>query len=159
MDLIKFIRTLFQNLSYVENKIQTGLKFGQGELNEILKTAKDENVKYLQRLSQINRLSAFDVSFLLSSTSLDEGKIDVIKRAAQMYDEEEFKQVGQTFSDFIFRVGANIDMLNYDNLEIFKELVNCKNEIYDFTNAMKNPIKPKKRKKEFGYAFNKVLVD
>lgn len=160
MGIANFVRMLFDNLNYVENKIQTGCKFSQSELNEILRTAKGENVKFLMKLSQINKLSAFDISFLLSSANLNEEKIDTIKQAALMYNEKEFAQVGQSFSDFIFRVGANLDMLNCDNLSVFKELVNCKNEVYDFTEIMKKPTKQRKKKnKEFAYAFEKVLVD
>lgn len=159
MGLKSFIQILMQNLTCLENKIQTGSKFTQSELNEILKTAKHENVRFLLNLSQINKLSTFEISFLLSSTELDEGKIETIKKAVELYDENEFEQVGQTFSDFIFRVGANIEMLNCSNLEAFKELVQCKNEVYDFTHILKNPQKHKKQKREkLAYAFEKVII-
>ena len=93
-------------------------------------------------------LTAFDVSYLLSSVSLSMEKIEILKKASSLYKEDEFKAQGQTFSDFVFRIGANIDNLNMENLEVFKDLVQCKNELYDFSKALQNPIKCKQNKKE-----------
>ena len=78
-----------------------------------------------------------------------------------MYNEKEFCALGQTFSDFIFRVSANINYLNESNLDIFKELVQCKNELYDFSNALKNPLRAmhKKSSNKLAYVFENVFVD
>lgn len=47
-----------------------------------------------------------------------------------------------------------------ENLEVFKDLVQCKNELYDFTKALQNPIKYKHaRKKEMRFAFQNVFVE
>ena len=51
-------------------------------------------------------LTAFDVSYLLSSVSLSMEKIEILKKASSLYKEDEFKAQGQTFSDFVFRIGA-----------------------------------------------------
>ncbi|GBF23110.1 hypothetical protein tpqmel_0514 [Candidatus Gastranaerophilus sp. (ex Termes propinquus)] len=154
-----FFTTLFSSLANVENQMKYSFRFSQSELNEILQSAKAENVKFLQEISKISKLSAFEVSYLLSSAVLDEEKVEIVKAAVDMYDEEEFLSIGQTLSDFIFRVSANIDSLNASNLGLFKELVQCRNEIYDFKDALKNPQRPlRARKKELSFAFEKVLV-
>ena len=75
-----------------------------------------------------------------------------------MYNDEEFKAEGQTFSDFIFKVAANIELLNSANLELFKDLAKCKTNVYDFKNVLKNPsryMQIKKDKAEF--AFQRVF--
>ena len=105
-------------------------------------------------------LTLFDVGYLMSSVNLTIEKIEILKKASSLYKEEEFKAQGQTFSDFVFRIGANIDNLNMENLEVFKDLVQCKNELYDFTKALQNPIKYKHaRKKEMRFAFQNVFVE
>lgn len=159
MSFKEFCSYLFKNVCALENKMSTGFRFSQSEINEILNSSKKENIKYFETLAKMPKLSAFDIGFLLSSTNLSEDKIEILKKAQSMYKEEEFKAHGQTFSDFVFRVGANIDKLSMDNLEIFKELVQCKNEIYDFSKALDNPIKyTHMRKKEPVFAFRTVLV-
>ena len=105
-------------------------------------------------------LTAFDVSYLLSSVKLSMEKIEILKKASSLYKDDEFKAQGQTFSDFVFRIGANIDNLNMENLEVFKDLVQCKNELYDFSNALQNPIKYKHhKKKELQFAFQNVFIE
>ncbi len=47
-----------------------------------------------------------------------------------------------------------------ENLEVFKDLVQCKNELYDFSKALQNPIKCKQtRKKELQFAFQNVFIE
>ena len=101
----------------------------------------------------------FDISFLLSQTNLNDEKIEIIKAANDIYDDEEFKANGQTRSDFVFRVAANLDYLTLDNIEIFKELVKCKNELYDFKAALENPMKYLVVKEsKVGYAFENIYT-
>lgn len=159
MDLKSFISSLFSNLNDIESRMKYSFRFSQNELNDILQNAKTDNLKFLQEVSKINKLSAFDVSYLLSAVKLDEEKVETIKAAVELYDEEEFSSIGQTFSDFIFRVTTNIEALNASNLEFFKELVQCRNEIYDFKDALRKPARSlRSNKKELAFAFEKVLV-
>lgn len=159
MSLKGFISLLFDRICDMESQMQCSFKFSQGELNEMLQSAKKENIPYLGALSRIDKLSSFEVSYLLSSVELNEDKINIVKSAVAMYNEEEFSAVGQTMADFIFRVSANIDALNIGNLELFKELVQCRNDVYDFTQILKKPTRLiKGRKKELAFAFQKVLM-
>ena len=104
-------------------------------------------------------LKYFDISFLLSQTNLSDEKIEIIKEAQKIYNDEEFKANGQTQSDFIFRVAANLDYLNSDNINVFKELVKCKNELYDFKDALLNPVKYLVRNEsKVGYAFERIYT-
>lgn len=161
MCLKDFIQNVSQILFSTEYKINTKFRFSQSEINEILSNADSSNVKYFESLAKIKELSAFDVSYLMSSVKLDEHKISVIASACKLFDEKEFSALGQTFSDFIFRVSANINLLNESNLDVFKELVQCKNELYDFSNALKNPLRAKHRKSGLkpAYAFENVFVN
>lgn len=160
MGFKSYFKRVFRNLTALENKMQTGFRFSQSEINEIISTSKKENLRFFENLARMPELTAFDVSYLLSSTNLSEDKIEILKKASSLYKEEEFKAQGQTFSDFVFRIGANIDNLNMENLEVFKDLVQCKNELYDFTRALQNPIKyTHLKKKEVGFAFQNVFVD
>ncbi len=72
-----------------------------------------KNLQFLKSLARMPELTAFDVSYLLSSVSLSMEKIEILKKASSLYKEDEFKAQGQTFSDFVFRIGANIDNLKY----------------------------------------------
>ena len=161
MFLKDFIKNVACTLFSTECKINSKFRFTQSEINEIISNANSKNLKYFEKLAQIKELSAFDVSFLLSSVELNDNKIAIIAHACKMYNEKEFNALGQTFSDFIFRVSANINLLNESNLDVFKELVQCKNELYDFTNALKNPIRAKSKKQnaKLAYAFQNVFVD
>lgn len=160
MSLKNYFERVFKNLSALENKMQTGFRFSQSEINEIISTSKKENLEFFEGLARMPELTAFDVSYLMSSVHLTIEKIEILKKASSLYREEEFKAQGQTFSDFVFRIGANIDNLNMENLEVFKDLVRCKNELYDFTNALHNPIKySHTRKKELSFAFQNVFVE
>ena len=160
MGLKNYFERVFKNLTALENKMQTGFRFSQSEINEIISSAKKENLQYFESLAIMPELTLFDVGYLMSSVNLTIEKIEILKKASSLYKEEEFKAQGQTFSDFVFRIGANIDNLNMENLEVFKDLVQCKNELYDFTKALQNPIKYKHaRKKEMRFAFQNVFVE
>ena len=120
---------------------------------------KKENLKYFEVLAKMPNLKYFDISFLLSQTNLSDEKIEIIKEAQKIYNDEEFKANGQTQSDFIFRVAANLDYLNSDNINVFKELVKCKNELYDFKDALLNPVKYLVRNEsKVGYAFERIYT-
>lgn len=160
MSLKSFIQQVSQLLFSTECNINSKFRFTQSEINEILSNADSQNLKYFESLAKIKELSAFDVSFLMSSVKLDEYKISIIASACKLYDEKEFNALGQTFSDFIFRVSANINLLNESNLDVFKELVQCKNELYDFSKALKNPARARHQKhsNKCAYAFVNVFV-
>ena len=160
MDVINYFKLVFKNLTALENKMQTGFRFSQSEINEIISTSRKENLPFFENLARMPELTAFDVSYLMSSVNLSLDKIDLLKKASSLYKEEEFKGQGQTFSDFVFRIGANIDNLNIENLEVFKDLVQCKNEIYNFARALQNPVRYKNSKtKELQFAFQNVFVE
>ncbi len=161
MNFKKVITNLFSVLFSTECRINSEFRFSQNELNEIISNSKKENLKYFKSLSNIKQLSAFDLSYLMSNVTLDEKKISIIKHACRLFNEKEFQSLGQTYSDFIFRVSANINYLNDDNLDLFKELVQCKNELYDFAYALKNPLRVlnKKCDKSFSYAFENVFAE
>jgi|GEM_PF-1410720 len=161
MAVVKFLQKLVQDFSLLEGKAKDSLYgFSRAELSNILRHAKSENVKFLGKLAEIPCLSAVEIGFLLAEVELDDGKIATIKKAAEIYSGAEFTQQGQTFADFIFRVCVNIDMLNCSNIEMFKELTQCKNEIYDFANALKNSGNPaRKRRNKTVYAFERVHIE
>jgi len=161
MTFVKFLQRIVKDFSSFERKVNdSSFGLSQAELNGILRHAKGENVKFLEKLSKIPCLSAVEIGFLLSSINLDDEKIETIKKAAEIYREEEFTLSGQTFADFIFRVCVNLDMLNCSNIEMFKELSICKNEIYDFANALKTPGKlGRKRQTRIAYAFERVHIE
>lgn len=160
MSFKDFIQKVSHLLFSTECNISAKFRFTQSEINEILSNANKDNIKYFESLAMIKELSAFDVSYLMASVKLDENKISIISSACKMFDEKEFCALGQTFSDFIFRVSANINLLNESNLDVFKELVQCKNELYDFSKALKNPQKAKHRShaNKCAYAFENVFV-
>ncbi len=159
MGLLEFCKIIASEISNIENKITECQKFTAREMNEILQNARKENVQYFQSLSKIKKISAFDISFLLSSVKLDEKRVEIIKHAAEMYDEREFQGQGQTFSDFIFRVASNIELLSEQNLELFKDLAQNKNDVYDFSKILKNPAKYLEQNKtsELKFAFQRVF--
>lgn len=160
MGFFSLLKDLFKTLNNVDGSIKTGFKFSQKEIKEIISVSKKENLKYFEVLAKMPNLKYFDISFLLSQTNLDDEKIAVIKEAQKIYNDEEFKANGQTQSDFIFRVAANLEYLNLDNIEIFKELVKCKNELYDFKNALQNPLDYLVQKEmKVGYAFEKIYTN
>lgn len=160
MSLKNFLGQLKQLLFSTECGINSNFRFSQSEINEILANAKKGNLKYFETLAKIQQLSFFDVSYLMLSVELDENKIALIVEASRMYDSKEFCAHGQTFSDFIFRVCANINLLSENNLDVFKELVRTKNELYDFTNALKNPARAQKMSnRKAAYVFQTVFVD
>ncbi len=107
MGLKNYFERVFKNLSALENKMQTGFRFSQSEINEIISSAKSENLQFFENLARMPELTAFDVSYLLSSVKLSMEKIEILKKASSLYKEEEFKAQGQTFSDFVFRIGAD----------------------------------------------------
>lgn len=160
MGFFSLLKDLFKTLNNVDDSIKTGFKFSQKEIKEIISVSKKENLKYFEVLAKMPNLKYFDISFLLSQTNLDDEKIAVIQEAQKIYNDEEFKANGQTQSDFIFRVAANLEYLNLDNIEIFKELVKCKNELYDFKNALQNPLDYLVQKEvKVGYAFEKIYTN
>ena len=155
-----FFSSLFQGLNDIENKMQYSARFSQNEINEMLQAARKENVEFLQELAKISKLTVFEITFLMNSATLTAEKIETIKTAVELYDEAEFMAAGQTLSDFVFRVSANLDALNASNIELFKDLVQCKSELYDFTEVLKRPMKQqaKARKREMSFAFERVLL-
>ncbi len=160
MSLLSILKDLFNSINHMDTTIKTGFKFTQEEVKEIISTSKPENLKYFEVLAKMPNLKSFDISFLLSQTKLDDEKIEIIKKAQELYREEEFNAHGQTCSDFIFRVGANLEYLNMNNIEIFKELVKCKNELYDFKKALQNPMHYiNHHEAKVGYAFQTVYVN
>ena len=63
-----------------------------------------------------------------------------------------------TFSDFIFKVASNIELLNSSNIELFKDLAKCKSDVYDFKNVLRKPGKYLSAKNnELEFAFEKVF--
>ena len=160
MKFLAFIKQLFEQTINIENSIKNNFRFSQKEMSEILSIAKQNNLKYFKTLTKMQNLKYFDISYLLSQVDLNDEKIEIIKKAQEMFNSEEFKLNGQTQSDFIFRVAANLDYLSLDNLEVFKEVAKCKNEIYDFKNALQNPNSYLKRKEyKLNYAFEKVYYE
>jgi len=160
MGLFSFVKEVFNATKNVDKGVETGFKFSQKEINEILSVSKKENLKYFEVLAKIPNIKYFDISFLLSQTNLNDEKIEVIKEAQKIYNDREFQANGQTQSDFIFRVAANLEYLNMDNIEIFKELVKCKNELYDFKSALEAPSHFLVHKeKKVGFAFEHVCMD
>lgn len=161
MSIKNFIKEVFSTVFSTDCSIKTKFRFSQSEVNEILANSLKCNLPYFEKLAQIKGMSAFDISYLMATTKLDDKKIELICHAGKMFDEKEFCAQGQTFSDFIFRVCANINMLSEENLDVFKELVQCKNELYDFSNALKNPARAchKSNNKKLAYAFQTVFVD
>lgn len=160
MGYLSFIKELVSKVNIVDSSVKTGLRFSQKEMAEIISVCKKENLKYFERLSKMQNLRYFDISFLLSEVTLDDNKIEIIEKAQKLYNDEEFQANGQTQSDFIFRVAANLDYLNLENIEVFKELVKCKNEVYDFANILENPsryLKIQNKNREF--AFERVFID
>lgn len=158
MNFFEFISDVFAKLNNLERNIQSNFKFTTNEIAEIMRCAKRENLRFLESLVKIKKLTAFEISFLLSSVCLDEEKIEIIENATKIYNDEEFSAQGQTFADFIFRVAANIEYLNNSNLQLFKELVQCQNEVYDFAQILKNPMRYRKQcVKEIAFAFEKVM--
>lgn len=159
MGFLSFLKELFNNAENVNSGIKTGFRFTQKEIKEIVSVSKKENLKYFEVLAKMPNLKYFDISFLLSQTNLSDEKIEIIKEAQKIYNDEEFKANGQTQSDFIFRVAANLDYLNSDNINVFKELVKCKNELYDFKDALLNPVKYLVRNEsKVGYAFERIYT-
>ncbi len=161
MGLKSFLKKISCVVFSTEYSIDSKFRFSQSEINEIISNAQKCNLKYFERLAKIKVLSAFDISFLMSDVKLDNYKLQIIEQACKMYNEKEFCALGQTFSDFIFRVSANITYLNDSNLDLFKELVQCKNELYDFSYALKNPLRVlhKKNCAKLSYAFENVFTD
>ena len=161
MNLIGFLKKVLRLLFSADFLVRTSFRFSQSEINEIVSNADKDNLKYLERLVNITELSAFDISFLMSNVALDDKKISIIQHACKMYDEREFKSLGQTFSDFIFRVSANINYLDESNLTVFKELVQCKNELYDFSNILNGSARfvNKKKNNKMAFAFENVFVN
>ena len=159
MGFLSFLKELFNSADNVNSGIKTGFRFTQKEIKEIVSVSKKENLKYFEVLAKMPNLKYFDISFLLSQTNLSDEKIEIIKEAQKIYNDEEFKANGQTQSDFIFRVAANLDYLNSDNINVFKELVKCKNELYDFKDALLNPVKYLVRNEsKIGYAFERIYT-
>lgn len=159
MKFLSILKDLFNTINSVDDSIKTGFKFNQKEIKEIVAVSKKENLKYFEVLAKIPNMKYFDISFLLSQTNLTDEKIEIIKEANKIYSDEEFRANGQTRSDFVFRVAANLDYLTLDNIEIFKELVKCKNELYDFKYALENPMQFLVEKEtKVGYAFETICT-
>ncbi len=160
MGFLSTLKELFGLVKSMDNTIKVNFRFSQKEITEIVAVSKKENLKYFEVLAKIPNLKYFDISFLLSQVSLDDYKIEIIKEAQKIYNDEEFKANGQTQSDFIFRVAANLEYLNMENIEVFKELVKCKNELYDFKSALENPVLHLVEKEtKMGYAFEKIYTN
>lgn len=160
MGFLSTLKELFGLVKSMDDTIKVNFRFSQKEITEIVAVSKKENLKYFEVLAKIPNLKYFDISFLLSQVSLDDYKIEIIKEAQKIYNDEEFKANGQTQSDFIFRVAANLEYLNLENIEVFKELVKCKNELYDFKSALENPVLHLVEKEtKMGYAFEKIYTN
>ena len=160
MKFLSFVKELFNVANNIDSNVKTGFRFSQKEIAEILSVSKKENLKYFEVLSKMPNLKYFDISFLLSEVDLNDEKIALIQEAQKIYNDEEFQSNGQTKSDFIFRVAANLEYLNMNNIEMFKELVKCKNELYDFKAALENPIASMvKKEQKVGYAFERICID
>lgn len=160
MGFLSTLKELFGLVKSMDDTIKVNFRFSQKEITEIVAVSKKENLKYFEVLAKIPNLKYFDISFLLSQVSLDDYKIEIIKEAQKIYNDEEFKANGQTQSDFIFRVAANLEYLNMENIEVFKELVKCKNELYDFKSALENPVLHLVEKEtKMGYAFEKIYTN
>lgn len=160
MDFKKVIGKIFQTIANLEEKIDFNQRFSQSEVKEILSNSKSENMRFLVELMKIQNISSFDVSYILSLDNLTESKINTIIEASKLYSAEEFTSQGQTFSDFISKVCANLDMLNSSNIDYFKELALLRSELYDFTALLKKPtqILQKAQHKE-QFEFVRVFVD
>lgn len=160
MGLKNFIGKLFQAIYNLEEKIEFNQRFTQSEINEILSNSKSENMRFLVDLLKIKNLSAFDVSYILSLDNLNDEKITTITQASKLYSAEEFTSQGQTFSDFISKVCANLDMLNSSNIDYFKELALLRSELYDFTALLKSPAEAiQKAQNKENFEFVRVLIN
>ena len=160
MNFLSILKDVINTVKGVDNNIKTNFKYSQKEINEIMAICKKENMKYFEVLAKIPNLKYFDISFLLSEVELDDNKIELIKEAQKIYNDEEFSANGQTQSDFIFRVAANLDHLTMENIGVFKELVKCKNELYDFEKALKNPLEYMvKKETTLKYAFERIYTN
>ena len=160
MSLLSSLKDLLVAFNFFEDSIKTGFRFSQKEIKEIVAVSRKENLKYFEILAKMPNLKYFDISFLLSQTELNDERIAIIEEAQKMYNDEEFRANGQTRSDFIFRVAANFEYLNLENIEVFKELVKCKNELYDFGSALQHPLDYLVvKEKKVGFAFQNVYTD
>ena len=153
-----FFKGIISYLKKIEGQVEEKSRFSSSEINEIMLSAKKENIPFLNTLMSINKLSAFDVTLILSRSNLSLDKIEVIKKAVSLYSDEEFRAQGQTFSDFISRVCANLEVLDMKNVDYFKEIAIIKSEIYDFTNLLKKPMRNLQKQKRYEFAFERVLV-
>lgn len=160
MGLLSNLKELFNTLNGIDNNIKTGFKFTQKEIKEIISVSKKENLKYFETLAKMPNLKYFDISYLLSETNLDDNKIAIIEEAQKIYNDKEFKANGQTCSDFVFRVAANLDYINAGNIDLFKELVKCKNELYDFKEALEHPFDyMTKQEAQTRFAFERIYIN
>ena len=161
MGFLSFLNKIFRTIKSVDKSVKSGFRFTQSEIAEIMSVSKKENLKYFETLSKMPNLKSFDICFLLSRIDLNDEKIEIIKEAQNIYNEQEFQENGQTKSDFIFRVAVNLGYLNLDNIQLFKELVKCKKEIYDFKEALENPMAfmAINKAKEPVYAFERIYTD
>lgn len=161
MRVFKFIDVVLKAVGDIEKNIEVNSRFSSSQMKEIVQNAKKDNMKFFHALSKIKSLTAFDMSYILSSIDLDEKKINIIERAVDMYDENEFNGQGQTLSDYVFKVATNINLLTEANLDVFKELAQCKSNIYDFTNVLKNPSRyiHHNEQKKPSFCFSTVIVD
>ena len=155
---VKFMEFFLELIKKLKTAEATAGRFNQIEILEMHQNAKRQNLEFLWELIKIKELSAFDISFLMQNIELDEEKIKTLKKALKLYNPEDFKLVGQTLSDFIFRIESNLNILNSENLANYKEIIQNKNEIYDLENFIRNRKNIfAKRKVEPVFAFERVL--
>jgi ABC-type uncharacterized transport system substrate-binding protein len=59
MNFFEFISDVFAKLNNLEVKIQSNFKFSTIEMAEIMRCAKRENLRFLESLVKINKLTAY----------------------------------------------------------------------------------------------------
>lgn len=156
--MLDFLRNIFAEISQVERNLSLNSRFSSSEILEMVQIAKKENLPFLQELVRIKGLTTLDISFLLMNVKLTKERIATIKEAILLYDEEKFKKMGQTFSDYIFKIVSNIEVLENESLSVINEIIQIKNDVYDLKKFFnrKTPLK-RNPKRNSDFAFEKVL--
>lgn len=147
--IIKSIMSLFKKKS-----------FSKKDIDDILKSSKTDNRKYLYDVMSIRNISSFDVSYIMSRLNLTSEKIKLIKVAASQYNDK--NEDSETYSSYIFRIIKKLELLEKDSTGLLNELKKCRDDINNLNSFVKNLVNTPtynivKPKEEF--VFSKIYID
>jgi len=95
-------------------------------LDDIIKSSKRENIKYINNVLNIKGVSDFDVDFIMSRLNLNPSVISLINEALEQYGKKAKTCDFLSYNDYLFKIIKHVELLENTPHKLSKDLIENK---------------------------------